>query len=166
LTPSLGFHSTRCIDRGLRATQDPFAAPFVSNRVEWFVVPNTFSPPFLPQRMATDSPFHPLTSPDTWTAALEASDDHPVVVFKHSSACPTSARAEREMSGLAEDLEYPVYRVVVQKHREVSDAIAQETGVRHETPQVLLLADRSVVFDTSHHRVKADRVRDELSALA
>ena len=116
--------------------------------------------------MATDAPFRPLSSTDTWTTALDASVDHPVIVFKHSSACPTSARANRELSSLVDDLDVPIYRVVVQEHRDVSDAIADATGVRHETPQVLVLSGKSVVFDASHHRVKADRVRDELASLA
>jgi bacillithiol system protein YtxJ len=44
----------------------------------------------------------------------------------------------------------------------VSDRIAEDTGVRHESPQLLILQDGDAVFDASHHRVKADRVREQL----
>ena len=113
----------------------------------------------------SDAPFHPLTSSADWNAARDASDEQPVVIFKHSSMCPTSARANQEMTALAEDEVVPVYRVVVQEHRAVSDTIADETGLRHETPQVIVLHDRSPVFDASHHRVKSDRVREALTGV-
>lgn len=108
--------------------------------------------------------FRPLETLDAWREAREQSTTRPVLIFKHSSICPTSARASEEMHRLAENRDLPVYRVVVQESRDVSDHIADETGVRHETPQALLLQDGEAVFDVSHHRVKADRLRDQLNA--
>jgi bacillithiol system protein YtxJ len=121
---------------------------------------------FTDESSVDNQPFRTLASSEDWTAALDASEDGPVVVFKHSSVCPTSARANGEMSELAESLpeDVPVYRVIVQESRDVSDAIAEELGIRHESPQVIVLKDRTPVFDTSHHRVKADRVKDALDS--
>jgi bacillithiol system protein YtxJ len=111
----------------------------------------------------SDTPFRPLDAVDDWAAARDASSSAPVVIFKHSSMCPTSARANEEMQTLAEG-DIPVYRVVVQEAREVSDAIASELDIQHETPQVIVLSDGSPVFDTSHHRVKEDAVREAMPA--
>jgi bacillithiol system protein YtxJ len=108
--------------------------------------------------------FRPLVTSSDWSDALEASDDGPVVVFKHSAACPTSARANREMMQFADERDVPVYRVVVQESRPVSDTIEDETGVRHETPQVLVLRNRAPVFDASHYDVNADRVHNALQS--
>jgi bacillithiol system protein YtxJ len=113
--------------------------------------------------MPTDtSPFRPLDTLDTWRDALDQSASGPVLIYKHSSICPTSARAEKQMRQVAEEHNVPVYRVVVQESRDVSDRIAEDTGVRHESPQLLILQNGDAVFDASHHRVKADRVREQL----
>jgi bacillithiol system protein YtxJ len=107
--------------------------------------------------------FRPLTSASAWADAQDASEDAPVLVFKHSSACPVSAQAQDELEELAEDTELPVYRVVVQESRSVSDAIEADLDVRHETPQAILLRDRRPVFDASHFDVTAEAIRDALS---
>lgn len=108
----------------------------------------------------SESPFLPLRTEDDWTAALARSTQEPVLIFKHSSACPTSARADGEMSDLAASGDLPVYKLVVQESRSLSNAIAATLEVDHQTPQSILLADEAVVFDASHHRVKADAIRD------
>jgi bacillithiol system protein YtxJ len=109
-------------------------------------------------------PFHPLTSASAWDDAQTASEDAPVLIFKHSNACPVSAQAQDEMTELAEDTDLPIYRVVVQEARSVSDTIEADLDVRHETPQAILLRDRRPVFDTSHFDVTAEAIRDALSA--
>jgi bacillithiol system protein YtxJ len=112
-------------------------------------------------------PFHALTSTADWTDALDRSADTPVLIYKHSSACPVSTQAQTEVQELAEAVpDLPVYRVVVQEHRTVSDEIEETLGVRHETPQALLLSDRTAVFDTSHFDVTAETLRDALDDAA
>lgn len=111
----------------------------------------------------SDAPFHSLTDVSDWADARDASESKPVVLFKHSSACPTSARANDEMSELASD-DVTVYRVVVQDARDVSDQIAEDLDIRHETPQAIVLSNGTPVFDTSHFRVKADTVREALAS--
>ncbi len=89
---------------------------------------------------------------------LERSHDAPVILFKHSLTCPISATAYREMQGVAAD----VGLVVVQKARPVSDEIEARTGVRHESPQALVLRDGRVVWSATHWNVTADAVTDAL----
>jgi monothiol bacilliredoxin len=52
--------------------------------------------------------------------------------------------------------------VTVQTHRAVSNAIAQKLGVRHETPQALLVKNGRVVWSASHFRVTAAAVDDAI----
>ena len=54
--------------------------------------------------------------------------------------------------------------MTVQTHREVSNAVAAKLGVRHETPQALLIRNGRVVWAASHFRVTADAVKKALSA--
>jgi len=85
---------------------------------------------------------------------FERSHEGPVLLFKHSNACPISARAYSQMEGV----ELPVSIVVVQQGRELSREIEQRTGVRHETPQALVLRDGRAVWNASHFDVTAQAV--------
>jgi len=110
-----------------------------------------------------ETPYHTLASTSDWETALEASEDETVLIFKHSSACSVSARADQELTTLADETDLPIYQVVVQQARAVSNEIEDALGVRHETPQAILLRDRTPVFDTSHFDVTAETIRGELS---
>lgn len=95
---------------------------------------------------------------------LAASGDRPLLLFKYSATCGTSAQALDEL--LAHLNERPAavtYAIVtVQTHREVSNAIARALGVRHETPQVLLVRSGQVLWNASHYRVTAEAVESAL----
>ena len=79
------------------------------------------------------------------------SKQKPVIVFKHSNACSISSRAYREM----EKVEAEVNILVVQSAREISRDLANLTGVRHETPQVIVLRYGKAVWNASHFDVQA-----------
>jgi bacillithiol system protein YtxJ len=76
----------------------------------------------------------------------------PVLVFKHSTTCPISAAAYQQMQGV----EREVALVVVQKARDLSREIETRTGVRHESPQALILRDGAAVWSASHWNITAD----------
>lgn len=78
----------------------------------------------------------------------------PVLLFKHSTTCPISAAAYQQMSRV----EREVALVVVQKARDLSREIETRTGVRHESPQALILRDGAAVWSASHWHVTADAV--------
>jgi bacillithiol system protein YtxJ len=114
--------------------------------------------------MSTD-PFQPLASDADWADAQARSEEQPVLVFKHSAACPVSGSANQEMRQLAEDDEVPVYKLVVQQSRALSDEIADTLGVRHETPQAILLDGKESVFNTSHFDVTTETLREALRSV-
>ncbi|HEY8450383.1 MAG TPA: bacillithiol system redox-active protein YtxJ [Bacillota bacterium] len=90
---------------------------------------------------------------------LEAARAQPVLIFKHSATCPISARAcdeWRQFLGVPEaERVMPAY-LVVQEDREASQEVAERTGVRHESPQVLLLKGGRVLWHTSHYAITKD----------
>ena len=94
---------------------------------------------------------------DELDRALAATDERPLLLFKHSFTCGISAEALDELvAHLNErrvDASYAM--VTVQTHREVSNAVARKLGVRHETPQALLIREGRVVWSASHVRVTA-----------
>ncbi|HEU4510403.1 MAG TPA: bacillithiol system redox-active protein YtxJ [Pyrinomonadaceae bacterium] len=88
------------------------------------------------------------------------SKQRPVLVFKHSNACSISARAYREMQKLEGDVNI----LEVQTAREISRELADLTGVRHETPQVIVLRNGKAVWNASHFDVTANDVAKALEA--
>jgi bacillithiol system protein YtxJ len=91
---------------------------------------------------------------------LTDSKQKPVIVFKHSNACSISSRAYREMEKVQADVNI----LVVQLAREVSRELANLTGVRHETPQVIVLRDGKAVWNASHFDVQAGAVAEALES--
>ena len=86
---------------------------------------------------------------------LEESSDRPLLLFKHSLSCGTSYEALDELIDHLNDERLPARyaMITVQTHRELSIAVAKRLGVRHETPQALLIRDGRVVWSASHFRV-------------
>ena len=87
---------------------------------------------------------------------LETSKVRPVWVFKHSLTCGTSSVAWAEFRRFAEDqpdAEAICALIEVQSARAVSNALAERTGVRHQSPQVLLLRDARVAWHASHYQI-------------
>jgi bacillithiol system protein YtxJ len=110
---------------------------------------------------ATLETMHPalkaLGGLDELDRVLAASSDRPLLLFKYSATCGTSAEALDELvAHLNESPADATYAIVtVQTHRDVSNAVASKLGVRHETPQALLIRDGRVVWSASHFRVTA-----------
>lgn len=76
------------------------------------------------------------------------------VVFKHSTRCPVSSVAWREVARFREA--HPassVFVVHVVEQRALSNAIAARTGVRHESPQAIVLSNGVVQWAGSHEQV-------------
>ena len=89
------------------------------------------------------------------------SSAHPVLVFKHSLTCGTSAQALDELADHLQHADGPHAHyalVTVQTHRDVSTAISTRVGIRHETPQALLIMGGRVVWSASHFRVTAEAI--------
>ena len=91
-------------------------------------------------------------------AALDAliarSHREPIILFKHSLTCPISAFAYRQMKQMGAE----VALVVVQQARDVSRAVATVTGIRHESPQAIILRNGKAAWSASHYDIKADTV--------
>ena len=102
--------------------------------------------------------FIPVASAEALDDLLARSEGEPVLLFKHSTTCPISAAAYQQMSRL--DAEVPI--IVVQRSREVSNEVAARTGVRHESPQALVLRGGRVIWSASHWDVTADAVKKAL----
>ena len=89
---------------------------------------------------------------------FEKSSEQPVFLFKHSLTCPISAGVFQTVSEIDAD----VHLIVVQHAREVSNEVAQKTGIRHESPQAIVLKNGKPVYQASHYDVTAREIEQSL----
>lgn len=104
-----------------------------------------------------------MAAPDRTLQTIEdldrlLADQTPVLIFKHSTACPVSAHAHREFEAwLAAKGPSPRTALVrVIEERPVSNEIARRLGVRHQSPQAILAVAGASTWDASHDRITAD----------
>lgn len=100
----------------------------------------------------------PVSNLSELDAVIAESEDRPVLLFKHSRHCGVSCEALDELHAHLERSERAAsYRLItVQTHRPISDAAAERLGVRHETPQAILLRGGRAIWNASHFRITAD----------
>ena len=98
-------------------------------------------------------------------AAIAESRERPVLLFKHSRTCGISCEALDELQAhVQRGGANATYKVItVQSHRSVSETAAQRLGIRHETPQAIVLRNGRPVWNASHFRITADEIGRVLS---
>src|ERR1700759_3827812 len=74
------------------------------------------------------------------------------IIFKHSTRCSISLMAKRrfemDLPALPENL--PIYFLDLIKYRDISNQVAQEFHVYHQSPQLLLIKGGECILDQSH----------------
>ncbi|NGP44201.1 bacillithiol system redox-active protein YtxJ [Bacillaceae bacterium SIJ1] len=81
-------------------------------------------------------------------------------LFKHSLTCPISAKALSHFESYDKLSHLPNYLIRIQENRELSNAISEQTGVKHESPQVILIQNGEVVWNASHSSITNNTLRD------
>ncbi len=89
------------------------------------------------------------------------SRQQPVVIFKHSIRCSISsmAKSRLERSQAPEGIAF--YYLDLINNRALSNKVAEEFGVHHESPQVLLLKDGECIYDESHNGIDMQEIANE-----
>lgn len=97
-----------------------------------------------------------------WNKLTEAGQIHeikvlsvekPVLIFKHSTRCSISSmsldRLARKWQDTDNEKVTPYFLDLIAS-RELSDLVAKEFRIPHESPQVLLIKNGDVIYDNSH----------------
>jgi bacillithiol system protein YtxJ len=88
------------------------------------------------------------------------------LLFKHSTTCPISCGAFEEYEEwLASSPAIPSAWLHVVEERPLARAVTERTGVKHESPQALMLVGGRCVWNASHgaitvHSLQAALTRD------
>ena len=102
--------------------------------------------------------FKEIRNTEELDALIEKSNEQAIVLFKHSTTCPISAGVYQEISNADADINL----IVVQRARDVSSAVAEKTGIRHESPQAFVVKKGKVVYHASHYDVTASDVEKKM----
>ena len=94
---------------------------------------------------------------------FERSQNEPVVLFKHSTQCSRSAAAYDEVQTfLSKHPDVPCGMVLVIEDRELSEALEEQFGIRHESPQAIVISHGNPVWHASHFKVTASALEDAI----
>lgn len=85
------------------------------------------------------------------------------VIYKHSTRCNLSHDAYRQVREfVAAHADTPVFIVDVLQHRAVSNHVAEQLSIRHQSPQVIVLRRGKPSWDGSHFDVTAEAIAAHL----
>jgi bacillithiol system protein YtxJ len=104
----------------------------------------------------------PLTSEDQLIEIRERSATLPQVIFKHSTRCGTSSMVLNRLERADAPESVDFYFLDLISHRNLSNKIAEEFSVYHESPQVLLIKNGECVYDESHMGIQMDELVEQV----
>ena len=102
-----------------------------------------------------------LTSEEGLEALKEASKETPQVIFKHSTRCSISSVAYQRIQKSEQPAGIQFHLLDLIAYRSLSNKIAQDFGVHHESPQVLVIKNGECVYDDSHMGISMRDIIDQ-----
>jgi bacillithiol system protein YtxJ len=104
--------------------------------------------------------WNPITTEQQVKDIVEKSNEKTQIIFKDSVTCGISAYAkERLVNGndvLIDKADFNYLDLL--SYRSVSNFIADELNVIHQSPQIIVLKDGEVVYRVSHHSIQAEEI--------
>ncbi len=90
------------------------------------------------------------------------SKNQTILLFKHSTRCSISGMAlGRFERSYDDEASFEPYFLDLIAYREVSNAIATRYGIRHESPQAILIRNGKAVFNASHMGISYEELNAE-----
>lgn len=107
-----------------------------------------------------------LNSIEQLDQIVQASHVKPVVLFKHSTRCGISSmvlnRLQRDWNDTEmENVDF--YYLDLISHRNISNKIAEQLNIFHQSPQIILLKNGEVVYHDSHNGISYNSIKSHLN---
>lgn len=119
---------------------------------------------FSRKQSASKLNWEPISNVQDLRTALEQTNELPALFYKHSTRCSISSmalnRLENEWETSSDKCN--LYFIDLIAHRDVSNLIAELTGVIHQSPQVILVNNNEVLYDASHSAIDAKIIEQKL----
>ena len=68
------------------------------------------------------------------------------------------SRVERDWT-----LDFPIYYLDLIQYRALSDFIAENSGIEHQSPQLIVFQNGKPVYNASHSGINIDELKSELT---
>lgn len=95
---------------------------------------------------------------------IAASETKPQIIFKHSVSCGISAYAKEKLmdgsEGLTSNADFNYLNLL--RYRAASNYIAQSLEATHQSPQIIVLKNKKVVYTSSHHSIEPKKIAQYL----
>lgn len=112
------------------------------------------------QKNTSNVTWNQLTDLGELNEIITISEEKPVVIFKHSTRCSISRMALKQFENQYDAQENIVpYFLDLLKHRDISNEIAIQFNVQHQSPQILVIKDGKSVYNASHSDIDADDLK-------
>jgi bacillithiol system protein YtxJ len=82
----------------------------------------------------------------------------PQVIFKHSTRCSVSSMAKSRLDRKEAPKGINFYYLDLIKFRSISNKIAHDFGVSHQSPQVLVINNGKCIYNESHSGIIFDEI--------
>jgi bacillithiol system protein YtxJ len=92
---------------------------------------------------------------------VEASHQKPQVIFKHSTRCSISIMAKNRLERVAFPDQIQFHYLDLLQFREVSNKIAEQFGVYHQSPQVLLIKNGECIYEETHSAISMEEIVEQ-----
>ncbi len=102
-----------------------------------------------------------LNSLEQISLIIEKSKEKPQIIFKHSTRCSISSIAKNRLERSEELPDADFYFLDLIRHRAISDTIAVQFSVYHESPQVLVIRKGECVYDESHSAINMNDIAEQ-----
>ncbi|WKN42887.1 bacillithiol system redox-active protein YtxJ [Tunicatimonas pelagia] len=110
-----------------------------------------------------------LTTSEQIEQIKQDSQQHPVVIYKHSTRCGISSMVLSRLERAWNSHEIPLvdaYFLDLIRYRDISQLVATTFNVQHESPQVLVINQGTSVYDASHTMVSYPKIKEQVVDLA
>ena len=101
-----------------------------------------------------------IESEEDLAKAVEQSFEKKVVIFKHSTRCHISKMVlksfENEVANSDKEVVY--YFLDLIAHRPISNKIAEDFGITHQSPQMIVLENGKALKDASHQSISVNLI--------
>jgi bacillithiol system protein YtxJ len=86
------------------------------------------------------------------------STQNPQLIFKHSSRCAVSGMVRNRLDRKEAPEGIDFYFLDIFNYRNISNKIATDFKVRHQSPQILLIKNGNCVYDESHSGIDMENI--------
>ena len=84
------------------------------------------------------------------------------VIFKHSTRCSLSSMAKSRLERALQPEAIDFYFLDLIRYRSLSDKIAEDFAVDHESPQILLINNSECIYEESHSAINMVEIETQI----